>query len=52
MKPKFCPKCKSEDVEIKITTSASYGSPQNWKCNDCGFSAPEFPELKKKTKKK
>jgi len=43
-KTKFCPKCKSRDVNIKIGTSAAYGCPQKWQCNNCGFELLSFPE--------
>lgn len=52
MKPKFCPKCKSTNVRLNMTTLSSIGGESpSWKCNECGFSSPEFPELKKKVKK-
>ena len=49
---KFCPRCKSKNVEIKATAMIGIGAPQNWVCNNCGYSNIVFPELKKlKTKK-
>lgn len=47
MKPKFCPKCKSENVQRNITAlSGAIGVMADWKCDDCGFQAPEFPDEK------
>lgn len=54
-KAKFCPKCKSINVKIKIIPSAALGAPQKWQCLDCGFESHSiFPEkeIEKKTKKK
>lgn len=45
MKIRFCPKCKSVKVKIKITPSAVFGAPQQWACEKCGFeSYAIFPE--------
>ena len=45
MNAKYCPKCKSIDVKIDITPSASFGLPQKWSCNKCGFESNSiFPE--------
>lgn len=45
MKIRFCPKCKSVKVKIKITPSAVFGAPQQWACDKCGFeSYAIFPE--------
>lgn len=52
MNPRFCPKCKSKNVEIKTNVMTSLGMNVGWTCNDCGFTFQEFPELKKKVKKK
>jgi len=42
---RFCPKCKSLNVNIQITASAAFGAPQQWRCLDCGFkSFSIFPE--------
>jgi predicted nucleic-acid-binding Zn-ribbon protein len=41
----FCPKCKSTDVKKDITVSLAIGMPQNWICNNCGYSNMIFPEL-------
>ncbi len=41
MKKRFCPKCKSEDIELK--QSNLYGTPGTWVCKDCGFDNVEFP---------
>lgn len=45
MNKKICPKCESKNVKLEITASLALGAPQNWVCLDCGFSAPNFPEL-------
>ena len=58
MKAKYCPKCKSINVKVKIAASASLGAPQKWKCNDCGFESysifpeKEISEIRKERKKK
>ena len=36
---KFCPKCKSNNVEM-----ASGGVTGSWVCMDCGFMGTIFPE--------
>ena len=52
----ICPKCKSKNVKLNITASASLGAPQMWGCNDCDYQNYLFPKikikqiLKKKTK--
>ena len=51
MKTKICPKCKSTDISLNIQTSAAYGAPQMWRCNNCGFESYAFPEIEKKIKK-
>jgi len=38
---RFCPKCKSEDIELQL--SNLYGVPGNWVCNKCGFYNANFP---------
>ncbi|MEX2017525.1 MAG: hypothetical protein WD876_03565 [Candidatus Pacearchaeota archaeon] len=43
MEKRFCPKCKSENVKVNITPSLAMGIPQNWMCNDCGYSNILFP---------
>lgn len=48
----FCPKCKSFNVKKEITASLALGAPQNWICNDCGYTNMLFPELKTKNSKK
>ena len=45
MNRKFCPKCKSEDVQINLTPTNVVGTPQNWKCNNCGYTNNSFPEV-------
>ena len=54
MGKRFCPKCNSEDVEIKVTDMIGLGAPQNWKCNKCGYYNFTFPEktIKLKISKK
>jgi len=49
---RFCPRCRSFNVKINITASLVLGAPQNWICNDCGYSNIVFPELKKLKSKK
>ncbi len=36
---KFCPKCKSEDVEM-----VAGGITGSWVCGNCGFMGTVFPE--------
>ena len=51
----FCPRCKSFDVAKELTTSMIWGSPQKWKCNNCGYENylfPEMEEIKNKSKVK
>jgi len=43
----FCPKCRSIDVKINITPSATLGAPQEYVCNDCGYQSYLFPKIKK-----
>lgn len=47
----FCPKCKSFDVKKDITASLAFGVPQNWICNNCGYSNMIFPTIKKSNQK-
>ena len=47
MNKKFCPRCRSKNVKIDITPSLAIGTPQNWICNNCGYTGLIFPELKK-----
>ena len=39
---KFCPKCKSENVQMVIG-----GQVGMWECKDCGFEGSVFPEKEK-----
>ncbi|NCN98678.1 hypothetical protein GW923_00645 [Candidatus Pacearchaeota archaeon] len=39
MEKKFCPNCKSENVEL-----VAGGVSGTWMCRDCGFSGSLFPE--------
>lgn len=48
MEKRFCPKCKSTDVEKIIDILLTAGAPQKWKCNNCGFYNFEFPIKKNK----
>ncbi|MEK6840694.1 MAG: hypothetical protein AABX79_01945 [Nanoarchaeota archaeon] len=51
----FCPKCKSVNVKLDITASASLGAPQMWICNSCGYENYVFPKkqlIKKNINKK
>lgn len=51
MEIKICPKCKSENINLDIDISASYGAPQKWRCNNCGFESYSYILIKKETKK-
>jgi hypothetical protein len=47
MKKHFCPKCKSENIEINPTAlESATGLNPNLKCLDCDFQAPAFPVKK------
>ena len=55
MEKRFCPKCKSTNVERVIDFMLIFGAPQKWKCNNCGFYNVEFPtkeKINKNIKKK
>ena len=53
IKIRFCPKCKSENVEMNATPlSAVAGINPGWICNKCGFNSLEFPEKELKLNKK
>ena len=52
MKKKFCPKCKSTNIEIKMTPITSKGAPAVQECQDCGFIGYMFPEKEINKKKK
>ena len=41
---KICPKCKSENIRILVTT---IGESPEYVCNKCGYSNTIFPELKR-----
>jgi len=48
MKIKFCPECKSENIEINPTVDqAAFGFHQTHKCADCGYENIVFPEKEK-----
>jgi transposase-like protein len=52
MKKRFCPKCKSENIAMKIPDAwtARVGLHPGWKCKDCGLELQEFPQKEKKIK--
>ncbi len=47
MKVKFCPKCKSEVVEMVIG-----GKIGLWECKKCGYRGSIFPEKEIKVKER
>lgn len=47
-KIKFCPKCGSNKIVKKISSSLVFGIPQPWKCEKCGFQSEVFPETNEK----
>lgn len=49
-KIRICPKCKSNNIRLDITTSAAYGAPQTYKCEDCSFESYIIVEKEKKIK--
>ena len=51
MKIKFCPKCKSINVEAETHWFVIMTSKPGWFCNKCGFRAAECPEKDIKIKK-
>ena len=44
MGKRFCPKCKSTNVSKELNVLLAIGIPQEWKCNECGFTSFIFPE--------
>jgi len=44
---KFCPRCKSENVEKEMGVLLAVGIPQKWKCKKCGYYGFIFPEKEK-----
>ena len=44
MNKKFCPKCKGDDVKIRITV---IGEPPEYACKKCNYIGTIFPELEK-----
>ena len=44
MKIKFCPKCESKNVELKMTALTAKGKPAEWHCKNCFFHNIVFPE--------
>ena len=47
MRVKFCPKCKSKEIELFVG-----GKIGLWECKKCGFRSAIFPEKEIKLKKK
>lgn len=49
MNIKFCPKCKSTEVET-IREGSIAGQPytESYMCSKCGFVSKTFPEVKNK----
>jgi len=48
MKKYFCPKCKTENIEINPTAlESATGLNPNLRCLDCNFSALAFPTKQK-----
>ena len=45
MGKRFCPKCESTNVGMRLNILLAVGVPQEWKCNECGYSGFIFPEL-------
>ena len=44
MKKRFCPKCKSKNIRRDMDAiTGALGSLADWKCDDCGYKAAEFP---------
>ena len=41
---KFCPQCKSTDVDFDISDAGSFDV-----CRNCGYRLPSFPEKKTKS---
>lgn len=58
---KICPRCKSVNIKISTTLGSAgpaIGAPTLYRCLECGFTSPSFPEIdleipdKKKNKEK
>ncbi len=54
---KFCPNCKSLDIDMELSSGWFIGFPASYKCNSCGRKSRFFPEvdvneIKKKNGKK
>ncbi len=47
VKKMFCPKCKSSNVKKEMNVLLAAGAPQQWICEDCGYSNFIFPEITK-----
>lgn len=54
MKKRFCPKCGSENITMPVLNpfASSIAINPGWICNKCGFRAPDFPNVRRKTKLK
>ncbi len=48
MKKKFCPKCKSVNIEKELNVLLAVGVPQNWRCKECGYYGIVFPKADEK----
>ena len=48
MKVKFCPKCKSSNIEKELNVLLAVGAPQKWICKECGYYGLMFPEINEK----
>ena len=47
VKKRICPKCKSYNVSLDMTTETLMGQStlRHFKCNECGFISAFFPEI-------
>jgi len=51
-KIRFCPKCKSTDIEGDLSVQSFVEGYNRFKCNKCGYSGMFFPEVDEKEYKK
>jgi hypothetical protein len=42
---KFCPICKSTDIDEDRSAAAAFGIPPQMTCRNCGKTAYNFPEV-------
>lgn len=50
VKIRFCPKCKSTNIEKDLEVlPTKFGIQLDWICKDCGFKAAEFPQKEVKS---